>query len=524
MTFVPASPNDGHVTVADLLAMSVFESCELIEAGEDQLTQVAVTGVTITAPPFGEFARRGEIVMCTGDDIGGQEPGALHAELLEIGVAGLVLSFSDSAALLQWRQRWPRPSRIPLFVYPWHRRFADLTRAIDDAVALANEQDGLFANMVHEGRGVQDLLDALEQAICAPVLLLDHAGYPVGRGRTSYRYDDNTFALMTDTDGRPAMLPAARTPIEWSPNAGPLPSGALIGIATRQDPYAYLHAGLESALNRTTRQRLIDAAAAIAIESLRHRSTRQTERLLAEAALWNLVQSPASPGADDDLRRLVAWGLAATRQHHVAAAVPPRSASSDAFEHAVSEIRRVCLERYPNSVVATGPEGVLVVLPEELKAGDDIVGLTGDVLAWGVGGEAVDLRSLPSTARTALRTARAALLHHGPGGVSAPEEMRPWSMIVDITESDDAREQADRMVAALESAAGDLVYTVRILIEENCNVSAASRRLFLNRHSLLYRIERIEQLTGTSLRSPTDRLLLQLCLIVHDSNRPPASG
>lgn len=510
----------GRITVDDLRAAQVFEGCELVETNTRAMQQ-PLTGVNITAPPFTEFARRGEIVMCPADDIRGTEPASVHGELAEIGAAALVISTEDAELKHLWLQQWPQPALIPLVVYPWHRRFADLARAVDDAVALAHEQDGLFVTMVHEGRGIQDLLDALERTICAPVLLLDHTGHPVGRGRTPYGYDDGTYNLLVNSSGTDAVLPPATTPTAYPAGRGALPAGALIGIATRQDPYAYLHASLNSALTRTIRQRLIDAAAAIAIESLRHRSGRQNERVLAEAALWNLIQSSASSTADDDFRRLIAWGLGATQQHYVVAGAAARSAGTRGAQEAISKVRRLCLTRYSTSVVASGGDSVVVVLPVEVRRDDDIITISKDVIAWGVAEHAVDVRALPVTARTALRTARAALLREGAGAFSAPGDVRPWLMIVDIADNEEARKQADRMVAALHSAAGDLVRTLQVLVDENCNVSATARRLYLNRHSLLYRIERIEHLTGTDINSPFDRLMLQLCLIIHDAHRSP---
>jgi len=54
----------------------------------------------------------------------------------------------------------------------------------------------------------------------------------------------------------------------------------------------------------------------------------------------------------------------------------------------------------------------------------------------------------------------------------------------------------------------NLVETLEVFLDESCNTSAAARRLFLNRHSLMYRLGKIEQLTGFSLKEPADRFFL----------------
>lgn len=65
---------------------------------------------------------------------------------------------------------------------------------------------------------------------------------------------------------------------------------------------------------------------------------------------------------------------------------------------------------------------------------------------------------------------------------------------------------------------GQLVHTLEILLNEAVNTSAAARALFLNRHSLLYRIKLIEDLTGLSLKNPADRFQLEVSVRVHQIN------
>jgi DNA-binding PucR family transcriptional regulator len=59
----------------------------------------------------------------------------------------------------------------------------------------------------------------------------------------------------------------------------------------------------------------------------------------------------------------------------------------------------------------------------------------------------------------------------------------------------------------------DLVRTLRVYFATGANASEAADRLFLHRNSLLYRLERIQRLTGLDLRDPSARLALQLGLL-----------
>jgi len=71
---------------------------------------------------------------------------------------------------------------------------------------------------------------------------------------------------------------------------------------------------------------------------------------------------------------------------------------------------------------------------------------------------------------------------------------------------------------------GQLVHTLEILLNEATNISAAARALYLNRHSLLYRIKLIEELTGLSLKNPVDRFQLEVSVRVHQINESRIDG
>ena len=59
----------------------------------------------------------------------------------------------------------------------------------------------------------------------------------------------------------------------------------------------------------------------------------------------------------------------------------------------------------------------------------------------------------------------------------------------------------------------DLVRTLYVYFDTGTNASETADRLFLHRNSLLYRLERIQSLTGLDLKEPEARLALQLGLL-----------
>ena len=59
----------------------------------------------------------------------------------------------------------------------------------------------------------------------------------------------------------------------------------------------------------------------------------------------------------------------------------------------------------------------------------------------------------------------------------------------------------------------DYIETLRTYINCNYNISETARLCSLHRQSLLYRLEKIEELCGMSLKNHEDLFLLELCLM-----------
>ncbi len=59
----------------------------------------------------------------------------------------------------------------------------------------------------------------------------------------------------------------------------------------------------------------------------------------------------------------------------------------------------------------------------------------------------------------------------------------------------------------------DLMRTLRVYFATGANASEAADRLFLHRNSMLYRLARVEKLTGLDLKDSRARLALQLGLL-----------
>jgi purine catabolism regulator len=62
---------------------------------------------------------------------------------------------------------------------------------------------------------------------------------------------------------------------------------------------------------------------------------------------------------------------------------------------------------------------------------------------------------------------------------------------------------------------GDLITTLNVFFEHNGNLSQAAEALFVHRNTLIYRMERIAEITGLDLDNTDTRLAVQLALHIH---------
>jgi len=78
------------------------------------------------------------------------------------------------------------------------------------------------------------------------------------------------------------------------------------------------------------------------------------------------------------------------------------------------------------------------------------------------------------------------------------------------------------LTSAFERMMGDedLVSCVITMLENNLNLSESSRNAFIHRNTLVYRIEKVQKLTGLNIKNFEDAFLLKLLMVIYyEKNR-----
>lgn len=68
---------------------------------------------------------------------------------------------------------------------------------------------------------------------------------------------------------------------------------------------------------------------------------------------------------------------------------------------------------------------------------------------------------------------------------------------------------------SIESLDQETLFTIQKFFENNLNVSETSRKLFVHRNTLVYRLEKIKKLTGLDLREFDDAIVFKVALMVN---------
>ena len=200
------------------------------------------------------------------------------------------------------------------------------------------------------------------------------------------------------------------------------------------------------------------------------------------------------------------------------------------------ELARAAAEPGPAPLVGSHDGAYVLLLPEKPDPGDALR----RVLAKA--GQAVGPQGMvtmvagpvardPADYGTAFRVARgAAALRRasGRGGFVDVGRLGLSALLLETGTPDALRRFAATVLQGVEAHeeryGGDLLATLRAWLSAGCSTAAAADALVVHRNTVTYRLGRIEQLTGRSLRESSVRLELQLALTIREIVRLGAPG
>jgi len=255
----------------------------------------------------------------------------------------------------------------------------------------------------------------------------------------------------------------------------------------------------------------------VALELMRQRAMRDTERRLAGDVLAEALTGRLS---DEELAmRLRPFGIGQSAAVLVFGG--PDGAPAPAAE---AELDRFLADANVGALVATRERLLCAVVdvhenadPVALAARARDVLTEDDAPMRAAASRAAPVGALRRTFHEARCALEAAALANGSSPpVASYRDLGAFQLLLSLQDDDALRLYCDSVLGPLEDASGEygdeLIRSLEAFIEQNGQWERAARELYCHRHTLRYRIRRVEQLTGRDLSSARDRIEFWLAL------------
>jgi len=414
---------------------------------------------------------------------------------------------------------------LPLFEVPYEMPFIALTEKA--FTRLVNEQYDVLERgtalherlerLVIEERGLAEILGSVAAAIGGAALVLD------GRGRVMARSREGAElrrATLTRLGKEVAERAPERRAGPFIPEHDELADRALalpVPAGVPGVPRAWLAVVRESGpLGDFERFCARQAAVVVALELMRERTVRETERRLAGDVLAEALTGRLEP---DEIRgRLHPFGIG-DRAAVLVFELEDPAAAEGALEAALVDAGCTGLV-----AAARAPRRPVLCAVVDAGAGDpiELARRAKQALAPEHGPvRAAASRIAPvESLRRGFHEARCALEATSLADGTAPEvashrDLGAFTLLLALQDDDALRSYSDSLLTPIEADGqygSELLRSLEAYIEQNGQWERAARELYCHRHTLRYRIRRVEDLTGRDLSRAHDRIELWLAL------------
>jgi purine catabolism regulator len=424
-----------------------------------------------------------------------------------------------------------RERGFPVFEVPYELPFIALTEKA--FTRLVNEQYEVLQGgiaihkrlerLVLEERGLEELVRALAAAIGGATAVLNPRGDTLAASEFRRKLSDDAAEALRDEVRKRAGGNDGESS-EFGPDHPEIAGRSLaLPVVLRGGgaPQAWLVAVRDSGgLGDFERLILQQAVTVVALELLRQRVMRDTERRLAGDVLAEALSGRLDPGELET--RLQPFGVGSE------AAVVVLGRSDDGgngLAAAEGDLERFMAESGVGALVAARQDLLCAIVDagDELdpmslatRAREALVPQYGELRA------AISRPAPVAALRRSFHEARCALeataLANGASAtkVASYRDLGAFQLLLSLQDDQALKLYCDSVLGPLEDASGEygdeLIRSLEAFIEQNGQWEKAARELYCHRHTLRYRIRRVEQLTGRDLSSARDRIEFWLAL------------
>ena len=461
------------------------------------------------------WLKGGELLLTTGMGLG-KSPARQRAYLERLAAAdlcglGLGVGFSFTKVPKAMADAADRLG-FPVFEVPYPVPFIAITEAIYSRLAAEQveafqrslEAQAALTRSVLDGGGIEGVAAALARATHGWAVVLDLHGIPLGAAPDSAA--ERAPRLWEELrESRPSEPGFSVSMLDRGDHVSVQPIGA------RGRVEAFLAMGKGEGLSQFDRIVASHALSLLAVELDKSRALAEAERRLRGDLLDALVEGRSSP--EEVARGLRRFGLAADDRLAVLALE-----SQTPIHELTWAVEDVLSRRRGGFLTAPRDEVLYVVMaPHDPRSLEDLrVAISerlGAPVTVGAGAGVA-----PGETARSFREARYALqvCRVDDRRLADFASLGTYRLLLSLQEPDALRAFADSVLSPLDrydqEDGGDLLGSLRSFLEHNARWEAAAGALFVHRHTLRYRMRKVEELTGRDLGSPHDRMEFWLAL------------
>ena len=552
----------GSISVSEIQAALPPET-RLVAGASGLRREVSWPAMLRTRPPAFQSLKGGEFLLISTEAMRLLDPQLTLARLLqsvarvEVAAAAVAGEVTDEAAKLA------ESLALPLYLVPSGTSLVDLEQQfvheiVDWQTDLQRRSQEIYRHLTElaiEGRGLPAIAAGLARATGRRVahedrsLILAVYGQPpadITTGKqlpASVTEDELTAAFR---EGQPALarwlrnrkLSASEPPTAEFPMPSIGFSRLVAPVVLREGVVSYLSLLDEGrGFREIDRLAIVRAAAACAIEMLRESAALEAEDRVGATFLDDLLTGvTVSPeavrrlaprlGFDLTLPHLVLVFQRSSPDAEISRARRPAEDSStpsalqaaieqEASRRRVRVISRGWEERAAVLYPITQPDQSRTEIPAIASA---VGSRLGTLVSVGVGQLAASPDAIPNAYREALGALTLGTRLFGPGRVTYYADLGLYRLLLAMNGTAELRsfyqETLGKLFEHEKRGDGELIRTLEAYFAGRSSPTEAAERLHVHRNTLLYRLRRIQAVTGLDLDDPETRLALNLALHV----------
>lgn len=544
------------MTVTDFLSLDMLSDARIL-AGASWMDQRRIEWVSVIEVPVEDFIRRDEFVLTTGVGCG-EDPDLFLRfveEIVQAGAAGLAISVGRHVMTIpKTVTELAEQHHFPLIEIPWSVRFADISRRVISELAMGAAGDGeaeLIRQMllrISQHDPIDMVVSSIEHMWDVPCAFfdsqratwhgsskakqwcLDHHQAIREKISTPRRMGPTRMESMLSThavDGQSVGFLPIQSLVRWFGTLLLIPESRRTGVDLARLPSLEM---VVQVLSMAILAEDMDETRATLwredfVWKLAKGEYKTWEELLAEAGTTRCDISQyylSVVGKIGNLDSLYRYSQAVFREQ-----------SAEDWEEYVARVMQKALAaaaRAANyAVLTTYQRGEWIAyfvsakrlemarIHQILDAAESALALHSEhaVISWGIAPSVPGVAGFHYSYQNARRALDMGIRREGMGHRVTYDRVQSRKILHQLSHDEGVQDVVQETLGTLleyDAQHGtDLVHTLTSYLFHRTNVSLTARTLHLHRQSLLYRLNKIETLTGRILDNSDDLFLLELC-------------